>query len=432
MRVLIVSENRCRDNLVPFPLGPAYVASAVREAGHEVRCLDLMFSEGPAADVREAVEDFRPDCVGLSVRNIDNQDSAASEFFPEQALPVVEAIRASTRAPVVLGGAGFTIFPLECLDYFDLELGIAGEGEDAFPRLLAAIEAGDDPAGLPGVAVRREGLRRLNPPGPPPDFARLPAPDYAGFEVSRYDWTKGGGPPFVANLQARRGCHLRCIYCPNPLIEGHAVRVREPRAVADDLERLEKEHGIGTAFFNDALFNHPLDYTFELLEAIASRRLSLRWGCSVNPLFYADGLYDRMREAGCFHVSLGNESGAEDMLRALRKDFSREDIARGVGAAKEAGLLVHCFLLLGGPGEHSGSVEESIAFLEELDPSFVGVTVGIRIYPGCELYGIAVREGVIEPGQDLLRPAFYLSPEVAPWLRDRMREACEVHPNWMP
>ena len=210
---------------------------------------------------------------------------------------MVEAVKSSTRAPLVLGGAGFTIFPLECLDYFDLELGIAGEGEEAFPRLLAALEAGQDPAGLPGTAVRRGGLRRVNPPGPPPDFARLPSPDYAGFEVANYRLVRGARPPLVANLQARRGCHMRCIYCPNPLIEGRAVRLREPRAVADDLELLEKEHGIGTVFFNDVLFNHPLDYAHELIEAVAARRLSLRWGCSVNPAFYADGFYERLREA---------------------------------------------------------------------------------------------------------------------------------------
>lgn len=430
MRVLLISENRCRVNLVPFPLGPAYVASAARVAGHEVRGLDLMFSDDPAAAVREAVADFEPECVGLAVRNIDNQDIAASEFYPEQTLPIVEAVKSSTGAPVVLGGAGFTIFPLECLEYFDLELGIVGEGEEAFIRLLEVLQGGGDPAGLPGMAVRRGGERSVNPPGPAPGFARLPGPDYAGFGVSNYQWDPGRGLPLAANLQARRGCHLRCIYCPNPLIEGHEVRMREPRAVAEALELLEKEHGIGTAFFNDALFNFPLEYTFELLRAIAARRLSIKWGCSINPLFYQDGLFTLMREAGCFHVSLGNESGSEDMLRALRKDFTREDIARGARAARAEGLMLHCFLLLGGPGESRASVEESVRFLEELEPTSVGVTVGIRIYPGCELHRIALEEGVIVPGQNLLRPTFYMSREVEPWLHDYMREVCDRHPTW--
>jgi len=431
MRTLIISENRCRSNLVPFPLGPACVAAAARAAGHEVRGLDLMFSDDPVREVREAVEDFRPDCVGMAVRNIDDQDMGIREFFPEQARPVVEAVRSATRAPLVLGGAGFSIFPLECLDYFDLELGLVGEGEAAFPRLLEALETGEDPAGLPGVAVRRGGLRRVNPPGPPPDLFRLPLPDHAGFGVGNYDWVPGKTPPFVANLQGRRGCHMRCIYCPNPVIEGRVVRLRDPRSVADELELLEKEHGIATAFFTDALFIYPPGYTGELLQAIASRRLALRWGCSVNPAHHAPGVFGRMGEAGCFHVSLGNESGSEQMLRLLRKDFGREQAARCVREAKAAGMKVQCFLLLGGPGETRATVEESVDFLDGLEPDAVGVTVGIRIYPGCELHRIALREGVVKPGQNLLRPAFYLSPAVAPWLHDRMREVCDARPGWM-
>jgi radical SAM superfamily enzyme YgiQ (UPF0313 family) len=431
VRVLIVSENRCRESLIPFPLGPACVAAAAGAARHAVRGLDLMFSEDPARDVATAIEDFSPDCVGISIRNIDNQDINASVFYPEQALAIVEAVKSATRAPLVLGGPGFSIFPLECLEYFGLELGVVGEGEESFLRLLDALQAGQDPAGLPGIAVRRGGEGKVNPIGPPPDFASLPRPERAGFGVGNYRWTPGPGQPFVANLQARRGCHLRCIYCPNPITEGRVVRMREPRAVADELEVLEKEHGIGTVFFNDALFNYPLNYTFELLDAIISRRLSLRWGCTVNPIFFAGGLYARMREAGCFHVSLGNESGSQEMLRALRKGFTREDISRGVRAARAEELLVYCFLLLGGPGENRASVEESIAFLEELKPSFVGVTAGIRVYPGCELHRIAVEEGQVEAGRNLLYPTFYVSREVEEWLHPYMREVCDSHPGWL-
>jgi hypothetical protein len=75
MRVLLISENRCRENLVPYPLGTAYVAAAARDAGHEVMGIDLMFALDPVSEVRDSVRRFRPDCIGLSVRNIDNQDN---------------------------------------------------------------------------------------------------------------------------------------------------------------------------------------------------------------------------------------------------------------------------------------------------------------------------------------------------------------------
>jgi len=430
MRVLLISENRCRENLVPYPLGIAYVAAAARDAGHEVMGLDLMFSLDPLLELSESISRFRPDCIGLSVRNIDNQDKYNSEFYLTDVREIVDSIKSVTRAPIVLGGAGFTILPLECLEYFDLEIGILGEGEVSFVRLLECLAAGKDPQDLPGLALRRNGKSKVNPPGPYPDFKRMPLPDRDSFEVSQYNWTPGSGPPYVANLQSRRGCHMRCIYCTNPLVEGRSIRMREPEAVADELQSLEDDYGIKTATFTDSLFNYPNDYSIELCREIAKRRLSLRWTCSFTPINPDPELIGLMSEAGCFFISLGNESGSEDMLTALRKEFSKKEILQSVKEAKRVGLMLNCFLLLGGPGETRQTVEESVEFVSELEPNAVTVTVGIRIYPGCELHDIAMREKVITPDRNLLYPTFYLAPEVEPWLYEYMRGACSERAGW--
>lgn len=432
MRVLLISENRCRENLVPYPLGISCVAAAAALAGHEVVGLDLMFSEDPAAEVREAVRGFAPECVGVSVRNIDNQDRYHSVFYPAEARDTIEAIKSETDAPVVLGGAGFTIFPLECLEYFGLELGVVGEGEVSFVRVLERLKDGLDPAGLPGVAVRRDGTALVNPPSLYPDLNAMSPPDRVTFDAAPYNWSPGAsGTPFVTNIQARRGCHMKCIYCANPFIEGRDIRVRDPRSVADELQSLEEDHGIRFACFTDALFNQPLEYSAELCREIAARDLAIRWTCSLAPVNVDAGMLELMKRAGCVMVSVGNESGSEDMLTALRKGFSREEILTTVREAKHLGLTIQCFLLLGGPGETRRSVEESVEFLTDLEPEGVTVTVGIRIYPGCELHGIALREGVVKPYQNLLYPAFYISPDVEPWLFDYMRGACDGRPGWV-
>jgi radical SAM superfamily enzyme YgiQ (UPF0313 family) len=430
MRVLLISENRVRENLVPYPLGTSYIAAAARDTGHEVAGLDLMFSPDPLLEVSESIRRFRPDCIGLSIRNIDNQDVYNVEFFLPAVRDIVEGIKSVTGAPVILGGAGFTIFPLECLEYFDLEMGIVGEGEVSFTRLLECLASGSDPRNLPGLALRRNGKGMVNPPGPSPDFKRMPPPDRNTFDVGPYNWTPGSDPPFVANLQARRGCHMRCIYCTNPLVEGRNIRLREPEAVADELQSLECDHGIKIATFTDSLFNYPDDYSIELCREIARRRLSIKWTCTFTPMNPDPELFGLMSEAGCFFISLGNESGSEDMLTALRKGFSKKEILESVREAKQAGLMLNCFLLLGGPGENRRTVEESVEFVSELEPNAVTVTVGIRIYPGCELYDIALREKVITPEHNLLYPAFYIAPEVEPWLYEYMQDVCGEREGW--
>ena len=430
MRVLLISENRCRENLIPFPLGIACIAAAARQAGHEVSCLDLMFSDDPITDTVERIRSFKPDCVGLSLRNIDNQDKHANQFYVPAAKEISDAVKSETSAPIVLGGAGFTIFPLECLEYMGLEMGIVGEGERAFVGLLERSGAGATIEDVPGLALRRDGTGSVNPPGPHAWPGLFPPPERVLFDVTRYDWAPGKDPAYVTNLQSRRGCHMRCIYCSSPTVEGRTMRVRDPVSVADELTSLQRDYGVKTAIFVDSLFNYPSDYTRELCREIAARKLSLRWLANLNPLYCDLETMGLMREAGCIGMSIGNESGSEDILVSLKKGFTREEVIKSVSDAKGLGFRINCFLLLGGPGENEETVKESVELMLELAPDMLEVTVGIRIYPDCELYDIALQEQVIEPGQNLLYPTFYISPETEPWLHDYMRELCDAHDGW--
>jgi radical SAM superfamily enzyme YgiQ (UPF0313 family) len=430
VKVLLVSENRCRENLVPYPLGVACVAAAAREAGHEVSGLDLMFSEDPLEEVTARIRAFKPDLVGLAVRNIDNQDMHASEFYLPQVKEIADRISSLTAAPIVLGGAGFTIFPLQCLEYLDLEMGIVGEGERSFVELLSRLEDSLDISDTPGLALRQDGGMTVNPPGPHAWPGTIPPPDREILDVKPYNYIPGQGPPRMANLQARRGCHLRCIYCTSPRVEGRVVRVRDPGEVADELASLEREHGSRNVVFVDSLFNYPMPYTADLCHEIASRGLSIKWHCNLNPLYCDADLLALLREAGCASLSIGNESGSDDILQSLKKGFTRDDVVRSISEAKRLGFFLNCFLLLGGPGETERTVEESVALMSGLEVDEVRVTVGVRIYPDCELHDISLREGIITSNQNLLYPTFYISPQTADWLYDYMREICASRKGW--
>ncbi len=430
MKVLLISENRCRDNLIPYPLGVSYIAAAAREAGHEVSGLDLMYSDNHLAEVAGQVRSFRPDCIGLAIRNIDNQDMHTSEFYLPQVKEIVDAIKSETGAPIILGGAGFTIFPLECLEYLDLQMGIVGEGERSFIELLKRLESDVEVEETPGLAMRRDGTGIKNPPGPHAWPGIIPLPDRDIFEVEPYNYIPGKGPPRMANLQARRGCHLHCIYCTSPRVEGKLMRVRDARSVAGELASLERDHGSRNAIFVDSLFNYPIDYTAGLCREIAARSLSIKWHCNLNPLYCQPELLRLLREAGCASLSLGNESGSEDILQSLKKGFSKDDVVRSITQAKQLGFYLNCFLLLGGPGENEETVRESVELMSELEVDAVRVTVGVRIYPDCELYDIALRDGFISRDQNLLNPAFYISSDTADWLYDYMREICDEREGW--
>ncbi|HEX6250690.1 MAG TPA: cobalamin-dependent protein, partial [Gemmatimonadaceae bacterium] len=109
-RILLVSANRERQPYPVVPNGVACVAAALREAGHDVRVLDLCFERSPLRAARAAVNGWSPDVIGLSVRNIDNSDAIALRHYTPEAAQVMAALReAAPHATIIAGGAAFGV-----------------------------------------------------------------------------------------------------------------------------------------------------------------------------------------------------------------------------------------------------------------------------------------------------------------------------------
>ncbi|MBI4841452.1 MAG: cobalamin B12-binding domain-containing protein [candidate division NC10 bacterium] len=153
MKVLLVSANTERITMPTLPLGLGLVAAAARKAGYEVGFLDLESEPDSQSALRAAVEQGSPDVIGISVRNIDDQEMESPRFLLEPVKAVIAACRALSQAPVVLGGAGYSIFPDAALASLGADMGVCGEGEVVFPALLSRLQTGQDPSDLPGVHV---------------------------------------------------------------------------------------------------------------------------------------------------------------------------------------------------------------------------------------------------------------------------------------
>jgi len=422
MNILLISANRTSVNMPVFPLGLAYLAASLREERHEVTVLDLLDERAPETTIVETIGAFDPRLIGLSVRNIDNQDPFHSEFFLPAIRSLVRTCRKASAAPIVIGGAGYSIFPHAALDFLEADYGVVGEGERALCRIARALEAGGEVAAVPGViqrhrpAMRRRGfIRRL-------DGIALPARQ--SLDTARY---RAAGP---MPIQGKRGCHRTCLYCSSPLIEGRSVRLRSPAGILREIEDAVERHGVESFFFVDNLFNYPEDHAIALCQAIVARGLRIAWRSILHPLSVSRRLVKWMKRAGCIEVSLGFESDSDRMLRALRKGFRAADVRRTSRLLKEFEIDQVGFLLLGGPGEDRTSVEESLAFAEALAPKALKVAVGLRVYPRTALAELAVKEALVPRDANLLAPVFYMSPAVRDWLPERIRADVKSHPGW--
>jgi radical SAM superfamily enzyme YgiQ (UPF0313 family) len=423
MRVLLISANTSEINMPTLPLGLVCVAAATKAAGHAVELLDLLSQQEPLAQVQAAIDSLRPDVIGISVRNIDDQSMEKTRFLLQEVKDVIAVCRSYSRAPIILGGAGYSIFPESVLSYLGADAGIQGEGEAIFPALLGKLQKGLRLSEIPGIYLPGCGLQGERPftknldSIPFPDEHLWTVPDPAVDDV-------------LIPLQTRRGCALGCNYCSTATIEGTALRKRSIDAVVDGLAR-HAATGFKRFYFTDNTFNMPPSYALALCRKIIERKLDIYWVCILYPGKIEEELARAMAQAGCREVSLGFESGCEKILAIMNKKFSLDDVRRASELLAKYKIKQMGFLLLGGPGETRDSVEESLSFADSLPLDSLKITIGIRIYPHTELARTAVAEGLVAPDDDLLLPIFYMVPGLEAWLRETVAKWMERRPHWM-
>jgi radical SAM superfamily enzyme YgiQ (UPF0313 family) len=420
MKILLVQANKSEGMVPVFPLGLAYLAGSLHKMGHEIRSFDLPFQRDYKQGLNKAIAEFCPDVIGVSLRNLDNQRYSAPVSFLPEARGVVKICQESSKAKIIVGGSGFSIAPEQLLDYLGLDLGIAGEGEEALVHLLQSIDEGSGFGNIPGVVMRCQGKTEMVKPCQIEDLDSLELPSRGIFEPKKY--IQEGA---VLNVRTKRGCPFKCIYCTTPQIEGHRMRIVTPRKVVDELEMLKKDYGADEFYFTDNIFNYPAEHAESICREIISRGLDIKWQCIVNPCTLSKELLQLMKEAGCHGFTLGIESGSPQIIRNLHKNFTVEQVRQSCIYCHKLSINHNCSILLGGPGENRETVEETVSLMERLRPSSVSITVGIRVYPNTELARIARDDGILDVHSDLLSPTFYLSPEIKDWIFDYIKEVGE-------
>jgi len=425
MRVLLISANTETVNMPVLPLGLACVAQATQSAGHEVMVVDLLGEKDPLRELEKAILELRPEVIGISVRNIDDQRMEPPVFLLEQVKSVVDHCRNYSGSPIVLGGAGYSIFPVGALNYLGADMGIQGEGEKAFVSLLERLTRNEDLSGVSGLYLLGEGLQGNVTHTKHMDDVPLPLPDPSIWPLSESVYQEIWVP-----FQTRRGCPLRCSYCSTGAIEGEIIRKHSIDRVVDAMSHYVSV-GIDKFFFVDNTFNLPPSYAKALCKRLILSGLPISWRCILYPKNIDHELIELMAKAGCEEVSLGFESGSVEILHNMNKRFDPETVRQISTQLKDSGIHRLGFLLLGGPGETKMTVEESLLFADALELETLRVSMGIRIYPNTSLARRAVKEGIVSPDDDLLYPRYYMVKEIRDWLRDTVNRVMAERPNWI-
>jgi len=373
------------------PLGLLYLAGYARSRNHEVQVIDAPVLKISPEQTADRILSLNPDIVGVTALTINI--SAANQ--------VAEALkRKGITAPIVVGGPHVSAVPEETLRrYSAFDFGVTGEGEETFAELIERVGAGDTTSDVKGLVWRDDsGEVRSNPARPPiEDLDRLPLP--AWDLLPNFPRAYPNNPLETKRLPAAsiitsRGCPHQCTFCDRSVF-GSRVRHHSAGYTLDMIRHLRDRYGVRDLMILDDIFLLDRPKLFAICDAMIREKMGLKWYCLSHIKFMTDDRLRKIRQAGCWIMEVGIESGCERILRLLKRNMTKIEIAEAVRRARRAGIRVKGNFIFGLPTETRDSLNETMRFARTIDISFFQQNF-LSVFPGCELSRDAEKYGSVE------------------------------------
>lgn len=359
MKVLLVKPYNVSDHIQPS-LGLGYLATSIRSE-HEVKILDCI-KEGITVDKLESIiKSYKPDVLGLQCYTFDLG-------FVKDAFDTAK--RLNKNIVTVTGGAHPSAAPEAMMELSSdtLDFLFVGEAEIGLRQLLGSLQKGEkDLKDIPGLVWRDKGVVRTNVRRFVDNLDSLGLPAWDLIHPETYPESQHGAffKKFpIAPIMITRGCPYPCTFCAGNIVSGRKIRRRSVDNVLGELKMLHDDFGIREFHVIDDNFTMDREYVKELLRALAKLNLGMSWavpnGVRMDTL--DDELLSLMKETGLYLISLGIESGSDDVLRAMKKGITTKKIREYIGIIRKAKIDIAGFFIIGFPGETESSIRNTIDF----------------------------------------------------------------------
>jgi len=316
-------------------IGIAYCASSLIAKGHTISVLDLVnIRDGDQLEkIGRAVENFRPDAIGISVTNMSFNNSKRYAGY----------LRGRFKGTLILGGPEVSALLGRLLELIaEADFAVIGEGEETLSELLEALEKKASPAAINGLAWRNAGKITVNPPR---DFIRdldgIPFPNYEVFGADKMD---------VYPIVTTRGCPYGCIFCFSHL--GKKWRARSAENIIEEIRIARDRYGAKLFHICDASFNVDIARVEKFCRLLVAQKLDMPWviqGFRADRM--TDGLMRSLSGANCKRIWVGIETLEEDVFKNIDKGETIEQIKGGITLMKKYNIEIFGYMLMGLPGD---------------------------------------------------------------------------------
>jgi len=399
-----------------FPLGLAYIAGSLLQAGYEIEVWDINAEKWTEDQVVHKIE-----ALGDAFRLVGISALTGDYLYVEWICHVLKRIKPEIK--IVLGGHLASALPQFLMEHLPIDYIVVGEGEETIVALAHHIRDRIEPKAVAGLYFRTlsGGIVRTAARPRLPDLNALPLPPWDHFPMAEYlaapfqgyepqTFEKGAG---AMSIMAGRGCPFDCIYCDHT-IKGYPVRYRSVAGVLNELKLLVSKYGDRIQFFyfwDDILiWDHA--WMYEFCDALEREQLKIRWTCNGHVHKVDARLMGRMKDAGCFDVRFGVESGSQPTLDWLNKHVQVDQSIQALQTCLDVGLNITIYMLVGAAVETQDTVDDSLKFIQALiDPGNVRQITAVHFFmitpfPGTRIFDQAIKRGLIPDMAAFLRKGF--------------------------
>ena len=396
MRVLLINppyttEDRYGKDLGRFgplnePLGLAYLAAKLEQEGHEVSIMDAPALGLTSTGICKLIEEKAYDLIGVTM---------LTPMYV-RSIEVVKAIKhAFPEITIVVGGPHPTIMPRDTLiENREIDFAVIGEGEVIFLNLVNALDKGGNTEDIPGIAYRKHDTVVINRPTEMiVNLDDLPIPARHLLPMHAYHMTKSrsqSGHAFTVSVA--RGCPFNCAFCCR--IFGRRVRHHSVERIVEESGVLVNNYGAREINLEADTLTINKHFITSLCDGIIRSGLSkkITWTCESRIDTINEDTLKKMKEAGCWQISYGVETGSQRLLDLIHKDISLEQIEKTFALTKRIGISIRAFFMLGIPTETRQESLKTISFAKNLDARWSQFTI-CTPFPGTELYDLVLKEG---------------------------------------
>jgi radical SAM superfamily enzyme YgiQ (UPF0313 family) len=370
MKVLLVNPYMLKNDprelrwMQPYaPLGPLYIAAVLSAEGHKIEFTDATF-EKQLRPVLDEVNSVKPDLLGVYTTMASRENAMELAAFAR-----------SAGMDTVAGGPDATTYPERYLEAgFDNV--VVGEGEETIKELMKAIEAGKGFSEVAGLAYRSGDKIKQNPiRSPVKDLDSIPFPKRSIADIQRYRsrWEKKHGY-FNLSIMGSRGCPYNCRFCSRPVF-GNKYRSRSIENIIAELREIKDKFGPTRVKFADDILPVGKKRTMKLCDAMIAEGLELEFECLSRMTLMDRELLAKMSKAGFRKIYYGVESGSQNVLDAMCKNQSVEQVRAAGMLTKTNGIQQHWYLMLGYPGEKFSDIEDTLNLITDVKPEEFSTTI---------------------------------------------------------